>query len=74
VTIDPALLSNLPEGIDIVSADGRSAVLYSARPGYVRTLYESGALLVLPVRRQSCLTLSDGDQSAEGSRRMVNSI
>lgn len=53
-----SLANNLPEGISILRWDTEKAVLYSERPGYVSELYFSGAGLVLPSRKSSCLDLA----------------
>lgn len=51
------LMGNLPAEVRIVSWNDHTAVLTSARSDYVRELYKAGALLVLPARKQGCLSL-----------------
>jgi hypothetical protein len=48
----------LPEGVAMLAWDGRVAQLAPAGPGYVTELYRQGALIVLPVRRHSCLAMT----------------
>ncbi len=52
--ISPA---ELEDGTSILWWDGRFAGLTGEKQGWVAGLYRSGALLVLPRRRQSCLSL-----------------
>ncbi|MCB1387051.1 MAG: hypothetical protein KDJ80_14040 [Nitratireductor sp.] len=47
----------LPPHVSIVTWQGRAARLTADTPGWVGDVYASGALLVLPVRRRSCLDL-----------------
>lgn len=49
--------SELEDGTSILWWDGRFAGLTGEKPGWVAGLYRSGALLVLPRRRQTCLAL-----------------
>lgn len=48
----------LPFGVSLLAWDGRTAQLVGAERGYVVELYRHGALIVLPVRRHSCLPSS----------------
>ena len=48
---DQALFDELPDDIEIVHWRRYSAVMTSNSPDYVRRLYKSGALLVLPAWR-----------------------
>ncbi|MDS1136047.1 hypothetical protein [Nitratireductor indicus] len=50
--------ANLPADVSILRWEGHYAVVVSDRPDYVRRLYASGALLVLPFRKNGCLALS----------------
>jgi hypothetical protein len=53
----PALLSSLPEGSGLVWWNGPFAAIASRGEGTVAHAYRTGALLVLPVRAQTCLSL-----------------
>lgn len=58
--IFPRDLSNysLPSDIAAVSWNGNVGRLVGRYPGYVLDLYRSGAIAVLPARRQGCLDLA----------------
>ncbi|WP_454849433.1 hypothetical protein [Rhizobium binxianense] len=45
----------LPEGVRILRWGRNFVIVTGDRPGYLRALYASGALLVLPVRKSGCL-------------------
>lgn len=47
--------ASLPEGVRILRWGKNFFTVTGDRPGYVRALYASGALLVLPVRKSGCL-------------------
>jgi hypothetical protein len=51
-------LSTLPDGVTIDRWNGRQAILAGVDAGAARALYASGALIVYPVRRAGCLSLS----------------
>jgi len=53
----PALLSGMPEGSGLVWWNGPFAAIASGGTGTVAHAYKTGALLVLPVRAQTCLFL-----------------
>lgn len=48
-------LSALPNGAAIMSASAFSVTLTSEDAGFARTLYQSGAMLVLPAGLPGCL-------------------
>jgi len=47
-------LGNLPESASILSIDTLSVTLTSEKPGFARTLYKSGAFIVLPSGLEGC--------------------
>ncbi|MET3615524.1 hypothetical protein ABID16_003871 [Rhizobium aquaticum] len=58
---DPA---GLPEDIEVLRWDGQTAVVTSDNLDYVRRLYQSGAVLVLPFRKSGCLALQPSRKPA----------
>jgi hypothetical protein len=52
-----ALLNNLPDGTSILAWSEASAILTSEKPGFVAGLYKAGAFIVMPARKNGCLTL-----------------
>ena len=56
--------AGLPEDIRVLRWDDRTAVVTSDNRDYVRRLYQSGALLVLPFRKNGCLALQPSKKSA----------
>lgn len=52
-----AFLSALPDHVAISDRFSHAITLVSAQPGYVGTLYEAGARLVLPAGLAGCLSL-----------------
>lgn len=48
----------LSDGLEVLEWPGRIAYLSGNRPGFVLEAYRSGAVIVLPVRRRTCLALS----------------
>lgn len=51
----PPAAIRLPGSVSIEAWNGPVARLVGRQPGYVGDLYASGALIVLPVRRSTCL-------------------
>jgi hypothetical protein len=51
----PPAATALPDGVKIFSWGRAFIVVTSDEPDYVRKLYGTGALLVLPVRKSGCL-------------------
>ncbi|MCR4266158.1 hypothetical protein [Nitratireductor sp. ZSWI3] len=56
--------ANLPDDVGILRWEKHYAVVTSDRPDYVRRLYASGALMVLPFRKNGCLALSSEEGPA----------
>ncbi len=54
----------LPEDIRVLRWDDRTAVVTSDNRDYVRRLYQSGAVLVLPFRKNGCLALQPSKKPA----------
>ena len=52
-------LRDLPEEIAILSATSRSLTLVSLRSDFTQTLYQAGALLVLPAGLSGCATVAN---------------
>ena len=51
----PGSPANLPEGVKLLRWGSAFAVVRGESPDYVRKLYASGAILVLPYRKSGCL-------------------
>ncbi|MCH2094323.1 MAG: hypothetical protein MK160_04315 [Rhodobacteraceae bacterium] len=63
-----ALLANLPDDANILSASGLSVTLISDQESFARRLYEHGARLVLPAGLTGCLPMPTADETAVGPR------
>jgi hypothetical protein len=50
----PELINQLPPDIRILKWNGWSLQVTSTEPDFVQSLYRSGAILVLPVRKSGC--------------------
>lgn len=56
--------AGLPDDIRVLRWDERTAVVTSDNRDYVRRLYQSGAVLVLPFRKSGCLALQSPTKTA----------
>ncbi len=52
-----ALMNDLPDGVYVLGWDGAVALLKGTGNGYVAELYRRGAMLVVPARDATCLSL-----------------
>ena len=57
ISHDRHFLKRLPAHIRLLGSGSRLHRITSEQPGYVADLYNAGAILVLPVRRNGCLDL-----------------
>lgn len=55
LVIGPGMPERLPEGAGILKANGNRTVVSASDAAFVRSLYSSGAWLVLPALRNGCM-------------------
>ncbi len=68
------LLDEMPAGAAILSWDKWSATISVGRTGTVHDIYTAGALLVLPIRPNSCLNLGRAMPLAQGQSTSASSV
>lgn len=52
--------TKLPDNIAIIGRTNHLLIVRSTDPNYVKSLYQSGAIFVLPARQKTCLALQVG--------------
>lgn len=57
IVIGPTAAAGLPEGAGMLGGGPRRVIVTGEAPHFVRSLYASGAWLVLPALRNGCLDL-----------------